>query len=162
MVVYTIAVENSCMLLLRLSDMSANIGRRLGPSEWLAIDQPLIDLFARVTDDHNWIHVDVERAKRDLPGGATIAHGFLTLSLLPRLTRTIFEIAEFSRGLNYGANRIRFTGEVPSGSRIRLHLQVKDVRLVNDAVRMTFDNLVEVEGQQRPALVAETIYQYYE
>jgi acyl dehydratase len=150
------------MLLARPSDMLAHTGQRLGPSEWFVIDQALIDLFARVTDDHNWIHVDVERAKGELPGGATIAHGFLTLSLLPRLTRTIFEIAEFSKGLNYGANRIRFTGEVPSGSQIRLHLQVKDVRFVNEAVRMTFDNLVEVEGRERPALVAETIYQYYE
>jgi len=154
--------EKNCMLLARPSDMTANIGRDLGPSKWLAIEQPLIDLFARMTDDHNWIHVDVERAKRDLPGGATIAHGFLTLSLLPRLTRTIFEIAQFSKGLNYGSNRIRFTGEVPSGSRIRLHLHVKDVQVVNDGVRMTFDNLVEVEGRERPALVAETIYQYYD
>jgi acyl dehydratase len=150
------------MLLTRPSDMSAHIGRRLGPSEWLAIEQHLIDLFAQLTDDHNWIHVDVERAKRELPGGTTIAHGFLTLSLLPRLTRTIFKIAEFSKGLNYGSNRIRFTGDVPSGSRIRLHLQVKNVQQVDGATRMMFDNLIEVEGRERPALVAETIYQYYE
>jgi acyl dehydratase len=150
------------LTLARPSDMLAHAGKRLGPSEWLTVDQWLIDLFARATDDHNWLHVDIERAKRELPGGATIAHGFLTLSLLPRLTRTIFTIAEFSRGLNYGSNRIRFAGAVPSGSRIRLHLHVKDVRAVDDAVRMTFDNTVEVENAERPALVAETIYQYYD
>jgi acyl dehydratase len=142
--------------------MLAHIGQRLGPSEWLVIDQPLIDLFAQMTDDHNWIHVDVERARRQLPHGATIAHGFLTLSLIPRLTRTIFDIAEFSRSLNYGSNRIRFTGEVPSGSRIRLHLDVKGVQVANGTVRMTFDNTVEVESRERPALVAETIYLYYD
>jgi acyl dehydratase len=154
--------EKYCLILARPRDMLTHLGRNLGPSEWLTIDQPLIDLFARLTDDHNWIHVDTERAKREMPGGATIAHGFLTLSLLPRLTRTIFDIAKFSKGLNYGSNRIRFTGEVPSGSRIRLHLHVKEVQDVDGAIRMTFGNSVEVEGRERPALVAETIYQYYE
>lgn len=150
------------MLLARPSDMLAHVGHRLGPSEWLEIGQPLIDRFAQATDDYNWIHVDADRAKRELPSGTTIAHGFLTLALLPRMTRTIFEIAQFSKGLNYGANRIRFTGDVPCGSRIRLHLQVKDVRIKEDTVRMTFDNLVEVSDRQRPALIAETIYQYYD
>lgn len=86
------------MLLARPSDMLAHVGHRLDPSEWLAIEQPLIDRFAQATDDYNWIHVDAERAKRELPSGTTIAHGYLTLALLPRLTRTIFAFAQFSKG----------------------------------------------------------------
>lgn len=150
------------MLLARPSEMLAHVGRTLEPSEWLVIDQSLIDQFAQLTDDHNWIHVDSARAARELPGGTTIAHGFLTLSLVPRLTRTIFDIVEFAKGLNYGANRIRFTGEVPSGSRIRLHIFVKEVQRNENVIRMILENKVEVEGRDRPALVAETIYQYYE
>jgi acyl dehydratase len=94
------------MLLPCPSAMLAHIGQRLGPSAWLVVDQPTIDLFARTTDDHNWIHVDVERARRELSGGKTIAHGFLTLSLPPRLTRTIFTIAEFSKSLRADPQRM--------------------------------------------------------
>lgn len=150
------------MLLARPSEMLKHVGRTLGPSEWLVIEQLLIDQFAQLTDDHNWIHVDIVRAADELPGGTTIAHGFLTVSLLPRMTRTIFDIAEYTKGLNYGSNRIRFTGEVPSGARIRLHLFIKEVIRNDNIIRMILENKVEVEGRERPALVAETIYQYYE
>jgi acyl dehydratase len=150
------------LILVRPSEMLAYVGQSLGPSDWLVVDQTLIDLFAKVTDDHNWIHVDSERAKRELPGGVPIAHGFLTVSLLPRLTRTIFQISHYSKSLNYGANRIRLTAAVPSGSRIRLKLDVKDVVLLDGATRMTFHNIVEIDGSNAPALIAETIFQYYD
>lgn len=150
------------LILARPSDLLAHKGRRLGTSEWLTVDQTIIDMFARATNDHNWIHVDTERAKQELPGGVTIAHGFLTLALLPRMTDTIFKIANYSKSLNYGANRVRFTGAVPSASRICLLLDLKDVTAVDGAARATFGNTVEVESVEKPVLFAETIYQYYD
>src|SRR2546421_13097907 len=107
------------------NDVAQHLGRELGPSEWMTVDQPMIDKFADATGDHQWIHVDVERAQREMPGGRTIAHGYLTLSLVPRLAATLMRVKKRSRGLNYGANRVRFTGMVPAGSRIRLRLAIK-------------------------------------
>src|SRR5256886_7536962 len=101
-------------------DLLKLVGRELGPSEWMTVDQAMIDKFAEATGDHQWIHVDVERAKREMPGGKTIAHGYLTLSLVPRLAQTIYRVKHRSRGLNYGSNQIPFTGQVPAGSRILL------------------------------------------
>src|ERR1700745_984670 len=95
------------------------VGKEIGVSDWFTVDQALIDKFADATGDHQWIHVDVERAKREMPGGKTIAHGYLTLSLVPRLAQTIYLVKKRSRGLNYGANRVRFNGTVPAGSRTR-------------------------------------------
>src|ERR671911_2533642 len=103
-------------------DLAQHIGRELGPSEWMTVDQAMIDKFADATGDHQWIHVDVERAKKEMPGGKTIAHGWLTLSLVPRLASTLYRVKTRSRGLNYGVNRVRFTGMVPAESRIRLRL----------------------------------------
>ncbi|MCX8134218.1 MAG: MaoC family dehydratase [Roseococcus sp.] len=143
------------------ADMAQWVGRKLGTSEWFTVDQKTIDLFAEATGDHQWIHVDVERAKRELPGGKTIAHGFLTLSLLPRLAPSIYRIRHRSRALNYGCNRVRFTAPVPAGSRIRLHLTLKACEPIPGGVRLTMDNEVEIEGSDRPALVAETLSQVY-
>jgi acyl dehydratase len=138
-------------------------GRDLGTTAWQTITQEQIDQFADATGDHQWIHVDVERARREMPGGKTIAHGYLTLSLVPRLAQTIYRVRRRSRGLNYGSNRIRFTGQVPAGSRIRLRQKIKSVEPVADGgVRITAENSVEVEGAARPALVAETISLQYE
>ena len=100
-------------------DVFQHIGKELGPSEWLTVTQEMIDKFAEATGDHQWIHVDVERAKRELPGGKTIAHGYLTLSLLPRMAPTLMSITGRRRGVNYGSNKIRFISPVPAGSRIR-------------------------------------------
>ena len=97
-------------------DVLPHVGRELGPSEWLTVTQEMIDKFAEATGDHQWIHVDVERARRELPGGKTIAHGYLTLSLLPRLAPTLMTIAKRRRGLNYGSNKIRFITPVPAGT----------------------------------------------
>src|ERR1700682_1048223 len=98
-------------------DVFQHIGKELGPSEWLTVTQEMIDKFAEATGDHQWIHVDVERAKRELPGGKTIAHGYLTLSLIAGLAHQTHEIRERSRGINYGSDRVRFTAPVPAGSR---------------------------------------------
>src|SRR6266705_6620642 len=138
-------------------DLLKLVGKELGPSEWMTVDQAMIDKFAEATGDRQWIHVDVERANREMPGGKTIAHGYLTLSLVPRLGQTIYRVKHRARGLNYGSNRIRFTGQVPAGSRIRLRQKIKSVDPVEGGVRITSENTVEVEGASRPALVAETI-----
>src|SRR5467141_4951099 len=127
-------------------DLLKLVGRELGPSEWVTVDQAMIDKFADATGDHQWIHVDVERAKREMPGGKTIAHGYLTLSLVPRLAQTIYRVKHRSRGLNYGSNRVRFTGQVQAGSRIRLRQKIKSVEPVEGGVRITSENTVEVEG----------------
>jgi acyl dehydratase len=142
----------------RPADLSQYVGIEIGVSDWFTVDQAIIDKFAEATGDHQWIHVDVERAKREMPGGKTIAHGYLTLSLVPRLAQTIYRVRRRSRGLNYGSNRIRFTGQVPAGSRIRLRQRIKSVDpFEGGGVRITSESSVEVEGAARPALVAETI-----
>ena len=141
----------------RPGDLVHYVGKEIGVSDWFTVDQAIIDKFADATGDHQWIHVDVERAKREMPGGKTIAHGYLTLSLVPRLGQTIYRVKRRSRGLNYGSNRIRFTGQVPAGSRIRLRQKIKAVDPVEGGVRITSESTVEVEGATRPALVAEII-----
>ena len=140
------------------NELLRHIGRELGPSEWITVDQAMIDKFADATGDHQWIHVDVERARREMPGGKTIAHGYLTLSLVPRMAATMLEITRRSRGINYGSNKIRFVSPVPAGSRIRLRQRIVNAEEVaGNGVRVTSEMTVEVEGQERPALVAELI-----
>ena len=146
----------------RPDDLSAYVGKEIGVSDWLTVDQGMIDKFAEATGDHQWIHVDVERAKREMPGGKTIAHGYLTLSLVPRLSHTIYRIKQRSHGLNYGSNRVRFTAPVPSGSRIRARQKIKAVERIAGGVRVTSESRVEVEGEERPALIAETISMMYD
>ena len=142
----------------RAADLKAYEGKEIGASEWYTVTQEQIDKFADATGDHQWIHVDVERAKREMPGGKTIAHGWLTLSLVPRLASTLYRVKHRSRGINYGANRVRFTGVVPAGSRIRLRLAIKSVEPVdNGGTRITSEGTMELEGSARPVLVAETI-----
>ncbi len=138
-------------------DLLDLVGRELGPSEWMTVDQAMIDKFADATGDHQWIHVDVERAKREMPGGKTIAHGYLTLALVPRMAATLMRVKKRSRGLNYGSNKVRFISPVPSGARIRLHQRIANAEPVSGGVRVTSEMTVEVEGQDRPALVAELI-----
>ncbi len=139
-------------------DFAQHVGRTLGPSDWITVDQAMIDKFAEATGDHQWIHVDVERAKREMPGGKTIAHGYLTLSMIPRMAPMLLQVRNKSRSLNYGSNSIRFTNAVPAGSRVRLRQTIKSVDEVKgNGYRVTSEMVVEVEGQERPALVAETI-----
>ncbi len=137
-------------------DLMSHVGEELGPSEWMTVDQAMIDKFAEATGDHQWIHVDVERAKREMPGGKTIAHGYLTLSLVPRLAATLVKVSRVKRGVNYGSNRVRFTAPVAAGARVRLRLKIAKAEPVEgNGVRVTNEVTMEVEGQERPALVAE-------
>ena len=133
-------------------DMESHVGKKIGTSDWLLIDQERINDFARITGDENWIHVDVERAKRELPNG---------FSLLPYLGGKILNIRERSRGVNYGSNKLRFTAPVQVGSRIRLHRTLVKYEVAEGGARLTFSNEIEIEGSARPALVAETISMMY-
>jgi acyl dehydratase len=137
-------------------DLKEHVGRQIGPSDWVVVDQAMIDKFAEATGDHQWIHVDVERARREMPGGKTIAHGYLTLSLIPRMA--LVRVEKRRHGLNYGLNKVRFISPVPAGSRVRLRQRIVSVEdVASNGVRITSEMTVEVEGQERPAMVAETI-----
>jgi len=146
----------------RPADMAAHAGKELGTSEWLTVDQAMIDRFAEATGDRQWIHIDVERAKREMPGGKTIAHGYLTLSLLPRLSQGIWRIIKRSRSINYGSNKIRFLNPVTAGSRVRLVQTLKAAEPIERGQRLIFEAKVEIEGEARPALIAETIALAYD
>jgi len=141
------------------AELLQHVGQELGPSDWMTVDQAIIDKFAEATGDHQWIHVDVERARKEMPGGKTIAHGYLTLALVPRMAQTLVKVTGRKRGLNYGSNKVRFTAAVPAGSRIRLRsFRIRSVEPVDgNGFRVTSEATVEVEGQERPALVAEII-----
>ena len=140
------------------ADMKAHIGEKVGTSEWVLVDQAMIDKFAEATGDHQWIHVDVERAKKDMPGGKTIAHGFLTLSLIPMLNHQISHINNVRNGINYGCNKVRFTSPVPAGSRVRARTKlIAADPMKGGGVRLTNEMTIEIEGQDRPACVAETM-----
>lgn len=144
------------------ADLSQFVGKRIGSSDWVQITQDMINTFAKATLDHQWIHVDVERVAREIPGGKTIAHGYLTLSLVAGLTPQIYTIEKRSRGVNYGLNKVRFTNMVPVDSRIRVHMSINQVEPIKGGVRATCGVEVEIEGQDRPALVAETITVAYD
>jgi acyl dehydratase len=134
------------------------IGQEVGVSDWITVDQALIDAFAELTGDRQWIHVDVERAATALPGGRTIAHGYLVMSLVPRMI--VYRIANFSRAMNYGFDKLRFTGTTPSGSRVRQRQTIKACDPVAGGYRVTNNCTIEVEGQERPAIVADQVIQY--
>lgn len=138
-------------------DLVAHVGQKLGISDWVLIDQAMIDAFGAATRDTAWFHVDPERARREMPGGRTIAHGFLTLSLFAHMSLTIYHIRSQRRGVNYGLNRLRFTAPVQAGARIRLHQTLKTAEPIDGGVRLTLDCTVEIENEPRPALVAESI-----
>jgi acyl dehydratase len=142
-------------------DLAEHVGKDLGPSDWITVDQPMIDKFAEATGDHQWIHVDVERARKEMPGGKTIAHGYLTLSLVPRLAATLTRVKKRARGVNYGSNKVRFINPVQAGARIRLRQRIKNVEDIPGGVRVTSEMTVEIEGHDKPALVAEIIGQQY-
>ena len=143
------------------AELAGYVGKPIGTSEWLTVDQGTIDAFADATGDHQWIHVDVERAKRDMPGREDHRPWILTLSLLPRLAKTVLAIRGRTHTLNYGSNRVRFTAPVPSGARIRLHVKLLTAEPVANGLRFTFENTVEIEGEAKPALIAETIQVAY-
>ncbi len=147
---------------MRIDGIREAIGREVGVSQWLTVTQERIDRFADVTDDHQWIHVDPERARRESPFGTTIAHGFLTTSLLPRMLHEAVTMEIPSRlTVNYGFNRLRYVSPVPSGSRIRTHVTVNGVRDVEGGCEIAWGVTVEIEGKAKPALVAEWLIRIY-
>ena len=138
--------------------LRALIGQELGVSDWLAVTQDLIDRFAEVTGDYQWIHVDVERAKREMPGGKTIAHGYLLLSLLPKLGAGIYKLAWPTRSINYGSDKVRIVNPVKASARIRLRQSLVAVEDgAPGAHRITVRQTLEIEGEAKPAMIADTI-----
>jgi acyl dehydratase len=139
-----------------LADMQGFVGQSIGTSEWLTVDQARIDLFAQATGDFQWIHVDPVRAAAG-PFGATVAHGFLTLSLVPILFETGFAIEDVRMGVNYGLNRVRFTAPVRVNSRLRGHFRLLDYTPLEGGAQLTTEVSIELEGSPKPACVAESI-----
>ncbi len=138
--------------------LRALIGQELGVSDWLEVTQDLIDRFAEVTGDHQWIHVDVEHAKRDMPGGKTIAHGYLLLSLLPKLGAGIYKLSWPTRSINYGSDKVRIVNPVKAGARIKLRQSLVAVEDgAPGAHRITVRQTLEIEGEAKPAMIADTI-----
>jgi len=141
-----------------LDELRSLTGQEIGVSDWTPVTQDMINRFADVTGDHQWIHVDVERARRETPFGSTIAHGFLTVSLLAELSRQTIEVrGDFKMRINYGFNKLRFVSPVPAGSRIRARFTPQKVT----DNEVTWLVTVEVEGRDKPALVAEWLGRYY-
>lgn len=146
---------------LTLDDVRRSVGREAFVTEWVALTQERIDLFARATDDYQWIHVDRQRAARESPYGSTIAHGFLTLSLLGKFYAEHFTLPFCAMGLNYGLNRVRFTSPVRAGSRVRGRFVVERLEEIEGGLQFIFKVTLEIEGEQRPACVAESVVRQY-
>jgi len=146
---------------IHLADLTGVVGQEVATSDWMVVTQDRINAFADTTDDHQWIHVDVERAKKEMPGGKTIAHGYLTLSLIPGLTGGMLRVEGVTRGINYGSNKVRFTNMVPVGSRVRARQKLIAAEARSGGMQLTNEVTIEIEGQQRPACVAETISLIY-
>jgi acyl dehydratase len=145
-----------------LDDLRQRIGQEIGVSEWRVTTQEQIDRFAEITGDHQWIHIDQERAARESPYGTTIAHGFLTVALLSQLINEAIVIdGDYKLRVNYGFNRLRFTGAVPAGARIRGRFTLQSIKDVENGVEITWLSTVEVEGREKPALVAEWLGRTY-
>jgi acyl dehydratase len=141
-----------------IDDAEGLVGQELGVGEWKEIDQKRIDAFADVTEDHQWIHIDAERAKNESPYGTTIAHGFLTLSLIPKLSKDNFRVENAKMAINYGLNKVRFLAAVPSSGRIRARSELVEAAKAGDGmVNLTVRHTLELEGSDKPAAVADTI-----
>jgi len=149
------------MKTIKYADVQKHVGEEMGVSDWVKVDQDRVNKFADATGDHQWIHIDVERAKREMPTGGTIAHGYLTLSLIPMLSAQIMRIDGVSRGINYGSNKVRFTNMVPTGSRVRARQKLLSAEPKGGGLQLTNEVSIEIEGQDRPACVAETISLVY-
>ena len=146
---------------LKIRDLEGLVGREVAQSPWVDIPQERINLFAQATEDFQWIHVDPERAQRS-PFRSTIAHGFLTLSMLPKLTESTFEFSDRRMGVNYGLNKVRFTAPVPAGARIRARFALEKYEVLEgDGVQTTWRVTVEREGGDKPVMVAEAISRHY-
>jgi acyl dehydratase len=143
-----------------IRELAGRVGQEIGVSPWLEITQERIDTFAKASDDFQWIHVDRERAKAS-PFGGTIAHGFLTLSILSHLAERTFAFSDRRMGINYGLNRVRFTSPVKSGSRVRARFALAGYDKLEGGVQITWNTTVEIENSEKPALIAEWIGRHY-
>lgn len=141
------------------NDLESLVGTEVGVSDWHEIDQDRVNMFAEATGDHQWIHVDVDRATAAL--GSPIVHGYLTLSLLPMLGPEVMRVTGTTRGINYGANKVRFTNMVPVGSKLRMRQTVKEVNEKAGGKQIISECTIEIDGQERPACIAETITVLY-
>jgi acyl dehydratase len=145
---------------LKIRDLESRVGEEIAVSPWVDMPQERIDLFAKATEDFQWIHVDRERAKQS-EFGTTIAHGYLTLSMLPKLIESTFEFSDRKLGVNYGLNKVRFTSPVPAGAKIRGRFTLAKYEKLEGGVQTTWSVTVEREGGGKPAMVAETISRHY-
>ena len=143
-----------------IDGLRALIGKPLDPSEWHLVTQEQVNQFADATGDHQWIHVDPERAKAG-PFGGPIAHGYLTLSLASYLLPKVWRVEGFAMGVNYGLNKLRFPSPVPVGGKVRLNATLADLKEISGGVEATVDMSFEVEGKDKPACVAEVVFRYY-
>ena len=144
-----------------IDDAKALEGVEVGVSDWIVVDQHRIDQFAEATSDYQWIHVDTERAAREMPGGKTIAHGYLTLSLIPALTSTFVEVRNLERAINFGLNKVRFLTPVPVGAKLRGRATVLQARQRAGALLLTSEVRIEIEGERKPACIAEILGMYF-
>jgi acyl dehydratase len=143
------------------ADIKALEGQEVGVSDWILVDQARINHFADATEDHQWIHVNEERARAELPTGSTIAHGYLLVSLLPRLLDTFVTFTNVTRVINYGLNEVRFKNMVPAGKRVRMRSKLISARQRAGGVQVILDNTIEIEGETKPACTMETIVLYF-
>ena len=146
---------------IELEALKELVGREFPISDWLTVTQDRIRQFAEVTEDRQWIHVDPERAARESPYGATVAHGFLTLSLISHLVKQVIEVRGARMGVNYGLNRVRFPSAVRAGSRIRAHVKLDSIKELDESVEATLGVFIEAEGGEKPCCVAEWVVRYY-
>ncbi len=144
-----------------LEELRKMVGQEVGVSEWHPVTQEAINMFADATLDHQWIHVDPERARRESPFRGPIAHGYYTLSLAPYLMANIMAVKETKMGVNYGLNKLRFTAPVPIPSKVRMRATLAVIEEIKGGVQATFNLQFEVEGKEKPSCVAEAIYRYY-
>ena len=144
-----------------MAELPGLTGSELGTSGWCEVPQERVNAFADATGDHQWIHVDVERAKKESPFGGPVAHGYLTLSLIPSLLPEIVDITGFRMGVNYGTEKVRFPSPVPVGSRVRAGATLASATPFEGGIAMNMDVTVEVEGQTKPAMVATVVYRRY-
>ncbi len=144
-----------------VQELKSLIGQEVAVSDWVNITQERVNLFAEATGDHQWIHIDVERSHKESPFGATIAHGFLTLSLLPMIMESAVAMPIFTMGVNYGLNKVRFPAPVPVGSRIRGRMTLLEVEDIKDGAQVTWKVTLDREGGDKPVCVAEPIARHF-
>jgi acyl dehydratase len=146
---------------IHFKDIKNYVGQEIGASDWVVIDQDRVNKFADATGDHQWIHIDVERAKKELPTKGTIAHGYLTLSLIPWLGSKIMKMDGVTMGVNYGSNKVRFLNMVPVGAKVRARQKLLSAEPKSGGMQLINEITIDIEGQDKPACIAETISLVY-